>query len=130
MTECDYCGSEALAYDLQSDRGQVSRCIPCLAIERGQQQFSMPFELREMLGDTWGEKVLVKLLDGEPVEHYAAVPGKSHIREAWPEAFDEPVWMHVNEVGYRLRDYEGRFTWEIVDWEDAPVSAKWVVVYP
>lgn len=42
--ECDYCGSDELAYELKSDRGQVSRCIPCLAIEQGQQQLQMPFE--------------------------------------------------------------------------------------
>lgn len=41
---CGYCGSEALAYELQSDRGQVTRCIPCLAIEQGQQRLRTPFE--------------------------------------------------------------------------------------
>jgi len=42
--ECDYCGRPELAYEMRSDRGMVTRCIQCLAIEQGQQQFSMPFE--------------------------------------------------------------------------------------
>lgn len=45
MTECDYCGSSHMAYELNSDRGQVNRCITCLAIEQGQQKFSLPFEV-------------------------------------------------------------------------------------
>lgn len=77
-----------------------------------------------------GEKVLVLLRDGEPTEYYAAVPGANHLREAWPDFYDEPAWMHVNEVGYRLkRPYEA-VSWEIRDWEDAPVSTDWEVVYP
>jgi hypothetical protein len=43
-SECGYCGRSALAYEMRSDRGMVTRCIPCLAIEQAQQQFSMPFE--------------------------------------------------------------------------------------
>lgn len=42
--ECGYCGRSELAYEMRSDRGMVTRCIPCLAIEQAQQQFSMPFE--------------------------------------------------------------------------------------
>ena len=45
MTECDYCGNEHMAYRLESDKGPVNRCITCLAIEQGQQQFSLPFEV-------------------------------------------------------------------------------------
>lgn len=90
------------------------------------------FARREELGDTWGEKVLVKRVDGEASEYYAAVPGKKHLREAWPDFFDEPVWMHVNEVGYRLKEPENseHVSWEIVDWDDAPVSTEWEVSYP
>lgn len=42
---CDYCGRSELAYEMRSDRGMVTRCIPCLAIEQLQQKFSMPFEV-------------------------------------------------------------------------------------
>jgi len=44
QVECDYCGSTDLAYELESDRGMVARCIPCLAIEQGQQKINMPFD--------------------------------------------------------------------------------------
>jgi len=89
-----------------------------------------PYDLRDELGDTWGEKVLVLLYDGEPAEYYAAVPGRKHIREAWPDYLDEPVWMHVNEVGYRLKQPYEHVAWEIWDWENAPVSTDWEVIYP
>ena len=42
--QCGYCGRSELAYELESDRGVVERCIPCLAVEQGQQQFETPFE--------------------------------------------------------------------------------------
>lgn len=41
---CGYCDGTKLAYELRSDRGVVGRCIPCLAIERGQQQLRKPFD--------------------------------------------------------------------------------------
>jgi hypothetical protein len=41
---CGYCESSALVYDFDSDRGRVSRCIECLAIEQLQQNLSLPFE--------------------------------------------------------------------------------------
>jgi len=41
---CGYCGSENLAYELESGKGTVVRCIPCLAIEQGQQKIRMPFD--------------------------------------------------------------------------------------
>jgi len=44
MPECDYCGSDELAYELSSDKGPVIRCIECLAIEQIQQQVSLPFD--------------------------------------------------------------------------------------
>ncbi|ELZ05773.1 hypothetical protein [Natrialba aegyptia] len=45
MTEsCTYCDGTELVYELHSGRGPVSKCIPCLAIEQGQQQINMPFE--------------------------------------------------------------------------------------
>jgi hypothetical protein len=40
---CDYCGRTELAYEMRSDKGIVNRCIPCLAIEQGQQQLDTPF---------------------------------------------------------------------------------------
>ena len=42
---CDYCDGTELVYELESDRGPVRRCIECLAIEQGQQQFSLPFDV-------------------------------------------------------------------------------------
>lgn len=33
---CGYCDDTELVYELRSDRGPVRRCLPCLAIERGQ----------------------------------------------------------------------------------------------
>lgn len=42
--ECGYCGRSALAYELRSDRGMVTRCIPCLAIEQGQQSLRTPYD--------------------------------------------------------------------------------------
>ena len=36
MHECDYCDGTDLAYELDTGRGTVVRCIPCLAIERAQ----------------------------------------------------------------------------------------------
>lgn len=55
--ECDYCGSTELAYELESGRGPVCRCIECLAIEQGQQKLNMPF-------DVWIDRDIV-----EPPEH-------------------------------------------------------------
>jgi hypothetical protein len=95
-----------------------------------EQDYPDAYDLRDQLGDTWGEKVLVMYYEGEPAEYYAASPGRNHIREAWPDHFDEPVWMHVNEVGYRLDVDNPTVSWEIIDWEDAPVSAEWEVEYP
>lgn len=43
--ECGYCGTADLAYELESDRGPLRRCIECLAIEQGQQQLNLPFEV-------------------------------------------------------------------------------------
>ena len=42
---CGYCDSPELAYRLESDRGPVTRCIPCLAVERGQSQLRLPFDV-------------------------------------------------------------------------------------
>jgi hypothetical protein len=44
MTECDYCDTEELAYEFDTDRGRVARCLPCLAVERAQSGLKMPFE--------------------------------------------------------------------------------------
>lgn len=57
VVQCDYCDAEHLAYELNSDRGRVTRCIECLAIEQGQQQFTLPF-------DAWLDRD-----DVEPVDH-------------------------------------------------------------
>lgn len=54
--ECSYCGRSELAYQLESDRGPVVRCIPCLAIERGQQAFGMPF-------DVWLDRDMIEPMD-------------------------------------------------------------------
>lgn len=40
---CDYCNRTKLVYEMKSDKGIVNRCIPCLAIEQGQQQLNTPF---------------------------------------------------------------------------------------
>lgn len=55
---CDYCGTDDLVYELSPARGGVvHRCIECLAVEQGQQQFSLPFE-------AWVEKDVI-----EPTGH-------------------------------------------------------------
>jgi len=42
---CDYCDGDELVYELEPARGgTVNRCLECLAIEQGQQKFSLPFE--------------------------------------------------------------------------------------
>lgn len=42
---CSYCDGGELVYELRPGRGgAVHRCIECLAIEQGQQQFSLPFD--------------------------------------------------------------------------------------
>lgn len=43
--QCNYCDGTDLVYELESDRGRVNRCIECLAIEQGQQKFSLPFDV-------------------------------------------------------------------------------------
>ena len=43
--QCDYCDGDELVYELESGRGPVRRCIKCLAIEQGQQQFDLPFSV-------------------------------------------------------------------------------------
>lgn len=45
VLQCNYCDGTDLVYELESDRGRVTRCIECLAIELGQQKFSLPFEV-------------------------------------------------------------------------------------
>jgi hypothetical protein len=54
--ECNYCGRSELAYRLESGRGTVVRCIPCLAIERGQQALGMPF-------DEWLDRDIIEPMD-------------------------------------------------------------------
>lgn len=91
------------------------------------------YELAEKLQGTWGERVLVMYVEGEPREYYADSPENKHaVREAWPDYYDEPVWMHVNEVGYRLSRSQSidAVSWEFMDWDDAPVSTDWEVEYP
>jgi len=44
---CDYCDTTDLVYELRSGKGPVNRCIPCLAIEQGQQQLDLPYEIFE-----------------------------------------------------------------------------------
>jgi len=58
METCDYCSTNELVYELEPARGgTVARCLECLAIEQGQQQFSLPFE-------AWLDRD-----DVEPVDH-------------------------------------------------------------
>lgn len=45
MPECGYCGTTELAYELKSDRGEVVRCVRCLAVEQLQQKVSLPFDV-------------------------------------------------------------------------------------
>jgi hypothetical protein len=51
VVQCGYCDSEHLAYELGSDRGRVVRCIPCLAIEQGQQKLRLPLDSYDALDD-------------------------------------------------------------------------------
>ena len=41
---CGYCGATDLAYELESDRGPLRRCIRCLAVEQGGNALTSPFE--------------------------------------------------------------------------------------
>lgn len=42
--QCGYCDGSELVYEFHPGRGgAVYRCIECLAIEQGQQKFSLPF---------------------------------------------------------------------------------------
>lgn len=50
--KCGYCDDTEMVYELRSDKGPVKRCIPCLAIEQGQQAFSLPFESYFETGDS------------------------------------------------------------------------------
>lgn len=62
MATCDYCDTDELVYELEPGRGgTVNRCIPCLAIEQGQQQLSLPF-------DAWLDRDDVEPMgvEGEP----------------------------------------------------------------
>ena len=45
--QCDYCDTINLVYELEWGKGPVNRCIPCLAIEQGQQQLDLPYEIFE-----------------------------------------------------------------------------------
>lgn len=44
MVECDYCDGTDLVYEIDIRGGSKHRCIPCLAIEQGQQNLTKPFE--------------------------------------------------------------------------------------
>ena len=59
---CGYCEGEELVYEFHPGRGgTVYRCIECLAIEQGQQQFSLPF-------DAWLDRDEIEPMgvEGEP----------------------------------------------------------------
>lgn len=77
--ECGYCNETGLVYKLrEQSRGAVNRCIECLAIEQGQQQFRLPFgafvdEKNEDLAETSYEnardwnRILARVKDDEPI---------------------------------------------------------------
>jgi hypothetical protein len=75
-----------MAYELESRKGPVNRCIPCLAIEQGQQKFSLPYEswlsrdeLEDMDGETFDPRkhdyktaqawfrILARIREDEPI---------------------------------------------------------------
>jgi len=72
---CDYCDTDELVYELESDRGTVRRCLPCLAIERGQQQLSLPYDAfvdfdhaessYESVRDWW--RILARIRQDDPI---------------------------------------------------------------
>lgn len=65
MVECGYCGSSELAYELESDRGVMNRCIRCLAIEQGQQKLSLPF-------DVWVDRDDIEPPEGDDTPDFEA----------------------------------------------------------
>lgn len=74
---CDYCGRGHLAYTLESDRGTKHRCIPCLAIEQGQQKLGLPLSSFDSTEDDLLESsydgarewfvILARLVEDKPV---------------------------------------------------------------
>lgn len=75
IVRCDYCDSDELAYELQSGRGPVVRCIECLAIERGQPRITWegfqdyPEHLQKhtfQKASDWFT-ILARLKDDEPI---------------------------------------------------------------
>lgn len=75
--QCEYCDGTALVYELRSDRGPVARCIPCLAVEQGQEAISRPPAVYDSAEDDrlqrdrkkardW-YRVLARIADDRPV---------------------------------------------------------------
>jgi hypothetical protein len=87
---CGYCDGTELVYKLSVSGGSKYRCIECLAIERGQTQFRIPFE-------TWIDRD-----DVEPPEY----PGAPDIESYDPREKDyerAKAWFRVLA---RLKDDE------------------------
>lgn len=91
--ECGYCGTGELVYELNPSRGgTVNRCIECLAIERGQQQFSLPFE-------AWLDREEVEPPEAEDAPDFEAFDPREHdykTAQAWFRILarlkdDEPI---------------------------------------
>jgi len=106
MTECDYCGSNHMAYELQSGKGPVNRCIPCLAIEQGQQKFSLPF-------DVWIDRDKTEPPEGENTPDFEAFDPRKHsykTAQAWFRILarirqDEPILKRdPDEIGTVFED--------------------------
>jgi hypothetical protein len=80
MSDCDYCGTDALVYELNPSRGgTVHRCLECLAIEQGQQQFGLPFE-------AWLDRDDIDPVDHEDApefEPYDLTEADYHRARAW-----------------------------------------------
>lgn len=92
QTTCDYCGTDELAYALESDRGTLNRCIECLAIEQIQRQFSLPF-------DAWLDRDEIEPMDHPDAPDFETFDPREHdymTARAWATILarlkdDEPI---------------------------------------
>ena len=77
--QCDYCESTELVYELAVRGGSKFRCIECLAIEQGQQQFSLPF-------DVWLDRDEIKPPEHEDAPDFDPFDPREHdyqVARAW-----------------------------------------------
>lgn len=93
MERCGYCDSTDLVYELKPGRGgTVYRCIECLAIEQGQQKFSLPFEV-------WMDRDDVEPMDHQDAPDFEPFDPREHdyqAAQAWFRVLarikdDEPI---------------------------------------